>query len=135
MSGCSPLGLSRQPTAHNPVAGVPPIAISVLSVVAVASLGLATGVHVPPDSFSISVRRVPSAARWKPAAHALPSARVSTPVRSASLGKLPVEASDHCVPSQPSASGWYVPPTCAYPTAHPAPGIIETPLRALFPFP
>src|SRR6516162_9381704 len=135
MSGCSPLGLSRQPTAHSPVAWVPPIAISELSVALVPpSLGLATGVHAPPDSCSISVCRVPVTVRWKPTAHALPSARVSTPVKSASLGKLPVEASDHRVPSQPSASGWYV-PACAYPTAQPAPEIMDTPLRALFPLP
>src|SRR5215467_11443146 len=113
MTGCSPLELSRQPTAHSPVACVPAMAVSELSVVAVPSLGLATDAHVPPDSRSISVCRVPTAVLWNPAAHALPSARVSTPVKSASLGKVPVEAIDHCVPSQPSANGWYFPLTCA----------------------
>src|SRR5262249_32472226 len=87
-SGCNPLGLSRQPTAHNPVACVPPTAVSELSVVAVPALGLGTGVHVPPEACSISVCRVPPAAVWNPTAHALPSARVSTAVKSA----LPVTA-------------------------------------------
>src|SRR5438046_7299279 len=105
MGGCSPLGLSRQPTAHKPVACVPATAVSALSVVAVPSLGLATGAHIPPDSCSISVCRVPAAVLAKPAAQALPSARVSTLVKSASPGNVPVEPVDHCVPSQPSASG------------------------------
>jgi hypothetical protein len=87
--------------------------VSELSIVAVPSLGLATGAHVPPDSCSISACRVPAAVRWNPTAHALPSARVSTPVKSASLGKVPVADIDHFVPSQPSASGWYFPLTCA----------------------
>ncbi len=94
MSGCSPVGLSRQPTAHSPVAWFPAMAVSELSVVAVPSLGLATGVHVPPDSCSISVCRVPSAAVWKPTPHALPSAWVSTPVNSALAAK---GAGEFCV--------------------------------------
>jgi hypothetical protein len=105
MSGFSPLGLSRQPTARNPVASVPLTAVSELSVVAVPSLGLATRVHVPPDACSIRVCRVPPAVVWKPTAHALPSARVSTPVNSESSGKVAGEFGDHCVPFQCSASG------------------------------
>jgi hypothetical protein len=70
-------------------------------------LGLATCVHTPPDeAFSISVRRIPAAVLWKPTAHALPSARVSTLVKSESLGKVPGEVSDHCVPFHCNASGW-----------------------------
>ena len=70
-----------------------------------ATLGLATCVHAPPDACSISVLRVPSAAVWKPTAHAVPSASVSTLVNSESLGKAAGESSDHAVPSQRNASG------------------------------
>src|SRR5262245_15234446 len=104
-SGCNPLGLSRQPTAHNPVACVPPTAVSELSAAEVPSSGLAAGVHVAPEACSISVRRVPSAAVWNPTAQALPSARVSTPVNTASLGNIAGEFSDHRFPSQRNASG------------------------------
>jgi hypothetical protein len=68
-------------------------------------LGLETGVHVPPDACSISVLRVPSADVWKPAAHALVPVKVSTLVRSESLGRAAGEASDQFDPFQRNASG------------------------------
>ena len=68
-------------------------------------MGLATGVHVPPDTCSISVLRAPALVVWNPTAHAVPSARVSTPVNSESLGKAAGEFSDHFVPFQLIASG------------------------------
>ena len=80
--------------------------MSALSLVLVPSLGLATGVQAPPDACSISVRRVPpGTVAWNPTAHALESANVSTPVKSASLVRFAGEASDHRAPSQRNASG------------------------------
>ncbi len=70
-----------------------------------ATLGLATGAQVPPDACSISVLRVPAFVVWKPTAHAVPSASVSTSVNSESLGKTAGEFSDHCVPFHCIASG------------------------------
>ena len=78
----------------------------------VATLGLAAWVHVPPEACSISVLRVPLAAVWKPTAHAVPSAKVSTPTNSESLVSGAGEFTDHAVPFQCNASGWYVPDGC-----------------------
>jgi hypothetical protein len=68
-------------------------------------LGLATCVHVPPEACSISVLLVPAFVVWKPTAHAVPSARVSTSMNTESLGKVAGKFSDHFVPFQLIASG------------------------------
>ena len=100
---------------------------------AVPSLGLATSVHAPPDACSISVRRIPAAVVWKPTAHALPSARVSTPVKSESQGKTRGRGQRPLRPVPVQRQRLIAPRLRVYPAAHPAPpGIMETALRPLF---
>src|SRR5215472_6106932 len=104
MTGFNPVGLSQYPTAHSPVADVPPIPVSVLSLVVAPSLGLANRVHVPPDACSTSVRRTPLGVVRTPTAQALVFDRVSTLVKTVLRVKFLGESNFQLAPCQRNAT-------------------------------